>query len=62
LEAHLAELRTVLRAEIVGKVMELAQPILEKRSAAQAASIASVPARDRAYRSAQRFRRKYLRR
>jgi hypothetical protein len=45
LEAHLSELRTVLRAEIVGKVMELAQPILEKRAAeSQVASAASVPA------------------
>src|SRR5437879_6482980 len=45
LEAHLSELRTVLRAEIVGKVMELSQPILEKRAAeSQAASAASVSA------------------
>jgi hypothetical protein len=45
LEAHLSELRAVLRAEIVGKVMELAQPILEKRAAeAQAASAAAVTA------------------
>ncbi|MCU1310165.1 MAG: Chromosome segregation ATPase-like protein [Candidatus Angelobacter sp.] len=45
LEAHLSELRATLRADIVGKVMELTQPVIEKRTAAaQAASAASVPA------------------
>jgi hypothetical protein len=45
LETQLSGLRTKLHTEIVGKVLELTQPILEKRAAeSQAASAASVPA------------------